>query len=315
MKVTHDIHTHTLLSACCFDPEATVSAYVNKAAELGHTLLGIANHMWDETVPGPSKWYKGQMVNYVLEARDAIPADTKGVKVLIGAEVEYCGMSDTLAITAENAKKFDYMLIPHTHTHMRDFVFPWPGPMADFVKSVESRLRAAIPEFSDDSIARLMSALRPADVQPHASCDYSDEMARFCLDSLDTLLANPEFAKVAATVPTLIAHPVAPGEGGSFFVECVRKIDKERYFEICRRLAAMQVGFDINIGAAFRVSANDYRDDPSVILMRLAKEAGIKFGCSTDAHTVDGLATIRRAEPVTEAIGITEADLCDFIRQ
>ena len=41
MKVTHDIHTHTLLSACCFDPEATVAAYVNKAAELGHRFPGI----------------------------------------------------------------------------------------------------------------------------------------------------------------------------------------------------------------------------------------------------------------------------------
>ena len=122
MQVTHDIHTHTLLSACCFDPEATVAAYVSKAAELGHKLLGIANHLWDERVPGPSKWYRGQTVNYVLEARDAIPADTKGVKVLIGAEAEYCGMTDTLAITAENAKKFDYMLIPHTHTHMRNMM-------------------------------------------------------------------------------------------------------------------------------------------------------------------------------------------------
>lgn len=315
MKITHDIHNHTLHSSCCYDPEATIAAFIDKAHALGHTTFGIANHMWDENVPGASHWYKGQTVKYVLEGKHAIPKNTYGMKVLFGAEVEYCGMSDTLAITAETAKKFDYMLIPHTHTHMRDFVFPWPAPMADFVASVEQRIRAAIPEFSDDSIARLMSALRPMDVHPHAAYDYSDEMASFCLDSLDSLLANPEFAKVAATVPTLIAHPVAPGEGGAFFVKCVEKIDRERYFEICKRLAAMQVGFDINIGAAFLVPENNYRDDPSVALMRLAKQAGIKFGCSTDSHTVAGLATIRRAEPVTEAIGITEQDLCDFIRQ
>ena len=111
MKVKHDIHNHTLFSSCCFDPEATMAAFVDKAYELGHNVIGISNHLWDEKSAGASYWYKGQTIKYGFEAKYAIPADTHGVKVLFGVESEYCGMTDRIGMLAETAKLFDLSLI------------------------------------------------------------------------------------------------------------------------------------------------------------------------------------------------------------
>ena len=103
MRITHDIHTHSTLSHCCYDPAASVANLVRRAAELGHTVFGISNHLWDERVPGASRWYKNQMISYGLEARNSVPADTCGVKVLIGVETEYFAAGDTLGMLAETA--------------------------------------------------------------------------------------------------------------------------------------------------------------------------------------------------------------------
>ena len=58
MHVTHDLHTHNLFSSCSYDPQATTRNCVRKAMELGHRVFGISNHLWDESVPGASQWYR-----------------------------------------------------------------------------------------------------------------------------------------------------------------------------------------------------------------------------------------------------------------
>ena len=104
MKILHDIHTHSSLSSCCGDPKATVDAYLQKEKEMGMRLFGLSNHLWDDRVPGASSWYKYQPIRAAKEAKAALQYQNPGLKVMFGAEVEYCGMTDTLAITAENAK-------------------------------------------------------------------------------------------------------------------------------------------------------------------------------------------------------------------
>lgn len=47
-----------------------------------------------------------------------VNAITEGIRVLIGAEVEYDPKRRDLAITAENAEKLDYLIFPNSHTHM-----------------------------------------------------------------------------------------------------------------------------------------------------------------------------------------------------
>lgn len=316
MHVTHDIHTHTLFSSCCSDPAATIAAYFDKAYALGHTAFGITNHMWDETVGGASGWYKGQPTGYVLEGRHAFDAaDKHGIRGLFGAEVEYTAPTDTLALTVENAKKFDYILVPHTHTHMRDFVFPEPRAVADLRKDIAARVAAALPELSASQVKKMTDTLKHADLYP-AVCDTFDlvgDLAAFCLDSLEKLLANENFVRIAAAVPTFIAHPCSPCEDTAIALAAVAALDKDRLFDLCRRAARMGVMFDVNMGV-FRAPDNDFADDPTVTVMRIAKDAGVRFGCSTDSHTLEGLSAIRRADLVTAAAGIVEDDLWSELR-
>ena len=128
MIINHDIHNHTYLSRCGKD-DATIENYINNVKKHGIKLLGFTDHMWDDSYDGwqdifegenvSVPFYTGQNVEHVLQSRKALEGlDTKGIKVLIGAEVEYDPRRRDLAITAENAEKFDYIIFPNSHTHM-----------------------------------------------------------------------------------------------------------------------------------------------------------------------------------------------------
>lgn len=314
MNFTHDIHTHTLFSSCCTDPAATVEAYVRRAAELGHRIFGISDHLWDETVPGASAWYAGQSVPYVLEAKNCIPKDTGGVKVLFGAETEYCGMSDTLGITAESAKHFDYILVPHTHTHMKNFTMAEPPEIAAYRRQIADRLRATFDFLSDRQIGKMAAALNHNELYPLIAdtFDFVGYAADFAVDSFERMLNNAEFVKLTQTVPVIIAHPFAPLEG-ELSVEIRRRIDLDRVHALCAKAAGMGVGFDINL-CFYSVPEDGYRNDPMVAIMRAAREEGIRFTLGTDAHSLAALDTIRRAEPICEAIGIGDHDWAELVK-
>jgi histidinol phosphatase-like PHP family hydrolase len=125
----HDLHIHTHLSARSPGSEAAPEAYIRRAAELGIRTIGFTDHVWDERVPFPAPetyWYKnfyqGQSVERLRSLRDAIPADTLGVRVLIGAEAEFA--QGVLGITPEAAATLDFVLAAHSHIGMLDFVRP-----------------------------------------------------------------------------------------------------------------------------------------------------------------------------------------------
>lgn len=315
MQITHDIHTHTLHSSCCFDPAATVRNYIRKAQELGHTVLGLSDHLWDEAVPGASGWYSGQTLQYVLEAKDSIPADTGHLRVLFGAEAEYCTITDTLAITADDARAFDYILIPHTHTHMRNFVMPEPQEISALRCDYEKRMQACFPELSGEQICKMCGTLGHQDLYPAVQdcLDFPGFVSQFLLDSLESLLNNREFQKLADVLPVLIAHPVSPCEARTVSVEAEQRLDWERLRVLCEKAAAMNLIFDINM-CGFRMPENGYRDDPMVRVMQIARDTGVRFACGTDAHSVKALEDIRKAEVICSAIGLRRADFADFVR-
>lgn len=115
------MHTHTNLSACA-DRNTTLALLAEAAVKLGIETLGVANHLWDSKVPGASGWYAPQNVEHVLKIRSEVPA-VKAPRILIGCETEYIG-NGVLALSPENAVKFDYILVPFTHFHMKNFVIP-----------------------------------------------------------------------------------------------------------------------------------------------------------------------------------------------
>ena len=123
MIVDHDLHVHTFLSACCSDESATADRMIARAAEVGLRTIGFANHMWDSRVPGASDWYRPQSYEHIIRIREQIPADTLGVRVLVGCETEYCG-GGKVGISREVAEQLDFVLIPMSHTHMKGFVTP-----------------------------------------------------------------------------------------------------------------------------------------------------------------------------------------------
>ena len=133
MLVDHDLHIHTHLSACSCDETATPENIIARAAERGLRTIGFADHMWDSRVPAANDWYRTQDYRHISQSRDHIPADTRGVRVLVGCETDYCG-GGRVGISDDVAARLDFVLMATSHLHMVGYVFPWqpqgPGEIA-----------------------------------------------------------------------------------------------------------------------------------------------------------------------------------------
>ena len=144
MKITADIHIHTHISDCA-ERDATVERYIAVAKREGLKTLGFSDHLWDDTVADPPNWYRPQNVAHVLKLKKEI-AEQKcaDIKILFGCESEFTG-DGVLALSEEHFELFDYVLVPHSHTHM---VRVMPREYAD-----DHRLHA---KFLMDSFMRLV---------------------------------------------------------------------------------------------------------------------------------------------------------------
>ena len=56
----HDYHIHSQLSSCSRDPEQTTERILQYAKDNNLTSLVLADHYWDDAVPGASGWYQKQ---------------------------------------------------------------------------------------------------------------------------------------------------------------------------------------------------------------------------------------------------------------
>ena len=120
MRPFHDVHVHNYLSSCSGDNQSTVESYIEVAKSLDMKLIGFANHTWDETIelPASSSFYKRQSMAFQMQIKSQIPERVEGLKILVGAETEYCGMYDVLGMGKDAALQLDFLLIPHSHVHM-----------------------------------------------------------------------------------------------------------------------------------------------------------------------------------------------------
>lgn len=118
MKITSDIHIHTGLSSCA-DRGATFMGYVEAAKNTNLKVLGFADHLWDSAVPGASNWYAPQNVEHVLKLKEELPAsrEVDGIRLLFGCETEFA-YGGKLCLSEENFDHFDFVIVPHSHTHM-----------------------------------------------------------------------------------------------------------------------------------------------------------------------------------------------------
>jgi len=118
----YDLHCHTRLSLCA-KRDSEITDYVRLADEEGLSVIGFADHAWDKGLGNPTSFYAQQDYERLFTRKR--PEKHK-VKIVFGAEGEYIGAyaGGLLAARRETMKKLDYIIIPHSHTHMKGFVLP-----------------------------------------------------------------------------------------------------------------------------------------------------------------------------------------------
>lgn len=117
----NDLHIHSKLSLCSNDPEQTPERILQYAKENNLKNICIADHFWDETVPGASGWYEPQNYAHISQSKPLPQAD--GINFMFGCETEL-DMNMTLGVSKENFDKFDFVVIPTTHLHMVGYTIP-----------------------------------------------------------------------------------------------------------------------------------------------------------------------------------------------
>lgn len=316
MRITHDLHTHTFQSARVLDPKASARNLIARAAELGHTVLGISNYLWDSSIPTDIRGLKGQPEKYILEIKHAIPEDTKGVRVLIGAESDYCGLSDTLAVTASTARQFDYILIRHSSTRQQGLVIAEDPNTLKVRAQIKQKLTEAMPDVSEALIDRMVAAIKLKDANEISAPEHDQAalIAEFLHSSLDGLLAHPQLSEIAKAVPTAIIHPFwSDGSSAKEARRILSMLDYDRMSEQFRTCAELGVAIVINTGVV--ASGEDgYAGDPMVRVIRTALDAGCRVVFGSEAYSLEELDSISKADGIADALGITEDDLIQLVR-
>lgn len=149
MKITHDFHIHTGLSVCA-DKDATVEHYIAKAKELGLKKIGFSNHFWQSELEGAVDFYRTQDYAHVAQIKPELEQYRDcGVELFYGCECEY-HPSLGVAMTAETAEKFDYILVPSSHTHAmmpKQFYHPYEKHRDFMIKMYEDILHSAVSNY------------------------------------------------------------------------------------------------------------------------------------------------------------------------
>lgn len=123
--VNHDLHCHSVLSSCCADPAMSVQAIYERAQREKLEAQCVTDHLWDAAVPGASAWYQSQDIAHVEQSLPQIAAlrqsQAEGEpKLYFGCETEYCG-DGKLGLAPEHFDRFDFIIIPPNHFHMKNF--------------------------------------------------------------------------------------------------------------------------------------------------------------------------------------------------
>ncbi len=175
MKIEHDLHIHTNLSMCA-NETATVENYINAAKHYNLKKIAFTNHYWDDAIDGANGFYMPQNFNHLeLIKPDIKKVKDCGIEILFGCEGEYVPQINGISITEKTAEKFDFIIIPNSHTHMTMGNAPDKKYHADFmVKAYEDIITCSMSKYIN-AIAHPFNAV---------CCNYANEL--FSLISDDT---------------------------------------------------------------------------------------------------------------------------------
>ena len=117
----HDLHIHTGLSTCSNDPDMNKETILEHAKKYNMKQICITDHFWDETVEGAPKWYVPQNYEHISTVLPLPEAE--GIEYLFGCETEL-DHEFRVALAPEHYDRFDFIIIPTTHMHMKVCVKP-----------------------------------------------------------------------------------------------------------------------------------------------------------------------------------------------
>lgn len=318
MKIVHDIHTHNIFSHCCTDRSASTEAYIAKEREIGHRVFGLSNHIWDERVKGCSYWYRHQTITLAEEAKAALKKEREGIRCLFGAEAEFYGYQRLLGMSAEGASHFDYMLVAHSHLHMRNEVMKDYPEITEAREQIAAMIRENCPTLAEDTVKVMISGLKEQHLMkyvPELKTNIRDYTVRAALENFLELVENKEFIKICGTVPTSIAHPFnLCGISNTLKNEYLRSIDDDvlaNCFAKARRIGAY---VEINAGSV-RECGLDLTANELMRVFAIAKRVGCQFTVGTDSHSVEGLEAIQLGNEVCDFLGLTRRDIAPFLAE
>lgn len=118
MKIIHDFHVHTNLSICA-NETATVENYIANAKRLGLKKIGFSDHFGAKDIPGARGFYAAHPFEHNAELKDTLAKiNEPDIKFYFGCETEYHTPKRDIALTEAEAEKFDFIVVPNSHTHM-----------------------------------------------------------------------------------------------------------------------------------------------------------------------------------------------------
>lgn len=121
----NDLHIHSQISLCSADAEQTNERILQYARENNLSTICLTDHFWDENVSWEKNYsmefYRIQNYRHIAQAKP-LPQEN-GISFLFGCETDI-DKNMTLGISPEAFDKFDFVVIPTTHFHMKGFTIP-----------------------------------------------------------------------------------------------------------------------------------------------------------------------------------------------
>lgn len=150
MKITHDFHTHSVYSNDT-GRSATFDLYLERARKMGITHLGYAEHFWDDSIDGAFPFYVPLNRERMMQAKQELESyKNNDVRLYFGCEAEYDPVHHAPAITEATAETFDFVLVPHSHSHgtMPKEYYDVPQKHCDFlVKAYNDIVNSSVSRY------------------------------------------------------------------------------------------------------------------------------------------------------------------------
>ena len=273
-KFDHDLHLHSYLSLCSDDPAHTNERILQYAKDTGLHTVCLANHFWDEKVAGCGGYgYEIQNFPYVCQGRP-VP-QSEEVKFLFGCETEL-NKDFVLGISKERMDEFDFIVVPITHLHFRNFTLDEKddnakGRAKAWVDRLDAVLNMDLP-FHKIGIPHLTSILTAA-FMFDTSFDHNERL-----------------------------------------LEIFSLIPPEEMDRLFKKAAKLGVGIELPSGC-MKVAEKQKTEAEQEILLRpyrIAKENKCKFYCATDAHTVREQEKADVFDWAIGKLGLEESDKFDI---